>query len=166
MKNIFLVGMPSSGKTTLGKALARQLSYRFLDTDRLIVKQTGLAIKDIFAQKGEDYFRALEAETLRGIGPNHKLVVATGGGAPYFYDNMAYIKQNGISVFLDVSPAEILRRIRLQPANNRPMFDKNSEQLLEDLQKKYDERRPTYLQADIRMDGTTTVHELMRVLQI
>lgn len=158
--------MPSSGKTTLGKALARQLSYRFLDTDRLIVKQTGLAIKDIFAQKGEEYFRALEAETLRGIGPNRKLVVATGGGLPCFNDNMAHIKQIGISVFLDVSPAEILRRIRQQPANDRPMFDKNSEQLLEDLQKKYDERRSTYLQADIRIAGATTARELLRVLPI
>ena len=167
MKNIFLVGMPSSGKTTLGKTLARHLRYRFLDTDKMIVQQTGLSIKNIFDQKGEAHFRTLEAATLRAIVPNHKLVVATGGGLPCFLGNMAYIKQNGISVFLDVPPPEILKRILHQQANDRPMFDKHNDELLASIQQKYNERYETYLHADIHIESaTTTVHELIKELQI
>ena len=166
MKNIFLIGMPSSGKTTLGKSLARHLRYRFLDTDKLIVKQTGLSIKEIFDQQGEAHFRTMEAATLRAIVPNHKLVVATGGGLPCFFENMAYIKQNGISVFLDVPPPEILKRILLQQANDRPMFDKHNKELLASLQQKYNERYETYLQADIRVESAkTTIHQLIEKLQ-
>jgi shikimate kinase len=153
MKNIFLIGLPSSGKTTLGKELARHLRYRFIDTDRLIVKQTGLEIVEIFAQKGEDYFRELERDMLRAIRPNSKLVVATGGGMPCFFDNITYLKDHGISIFLDVPPAQILERIQRHATNDRPLYQKEDTQLLQTLQQKYDDRLPFYVQAHVRVSG-------------
>ncbi|HEY0110857.1 MAG TPA: shikimate kinase, partial [Fibrella sp.] len=111
MKNIYLVGMPSSGKTTLGKRLARELHYHFIDTDRVITREEGRSIADIFAQQGEAYFREAEARVLRTIKPGGSLVVATGGGMPCFHDNMGYIKSTGVSVFLDVAPDILAQRM-------------------------------------------------------
>ena len=166
MRNIFLVGLPSSGKTTLGKQLARQIRYRFVDTDALIVKEEGMSINDIFTQKGEPYFREAEARILRAIRPNSKLIVATGGGIPYFHDNMGYIKQHGISVFLDVAPEEIAERILRHSADDRPIYRKEDEQLLRNLQQKYRDRLPFYSPADFVLKGENLqIKQLLEILQ-
>jgi shikimate kinase len=165
LKNIFLIGMPSSGKTTLGKELARHIRYRFLDTDALIVREEGLTINELFASKGEGYFRTAEARVLRAIRPNSKLIVSTGGGMPCFYDNMAYIKQHGISVFLDVSPEIIAERMQRHSINDRPLFDKDSTELVEVLRKKYTERYPVYSEANIRINGETDAKDLVKLLE-
>lgn len=165
MKNIFLIGMPSSGKTTLGKQLARHTHYRFLDTDKLIEKEQGMTISQLFAQKGEAYFRECEAHILRAIRANSKLIIATGGGMPCFHDNIDYIKANGISVFLDVKPDEIWKRMQHHTTNDRPLYDKNNEELLRTLQQKYNDRLPYYSQADFRISGSTNVHQLLEMLQ-
>ncbi len=166
MKNIFLVGLPSSGKTTLGKQLARHIRYRFVDMDSLIVKETGMSISDIFAHKGEPYFREAEARILRAIRPDSKLIVATGGGVPCFHDNMTYIKQNGLSIFLDVSPEEIVDRILKHSSDDRPTYQKADAQLLANLQQKYHDRRSFYTQADITLQGESLkVSHLLDVLK-
>ncbi|MEZ4904275.1 MAG: shikimate kinase [Spirosomataceae bacterium] len=165
MKNIFLVGLPSSGKTTLGKQLARHIRYRFVDTDALIVKEEGMDINTIFAQKGEPYFRAAEARILRAIRPDSKLIVATGGGMPCYHNNMGYIKTHGISVFLDVPPEKIVERIQRHEANDRPMYQKNDDQLLRNLQQKYQDRLPFYKQADAVLEGENIhIRQLIAVL--
>lgn len=153
MKNIFLIGLPSSGKTTLGKQLARHIRYRFVDTDALIVKEEGMSINDIFKTKGETYFRTAEARILRAIRPESKLIIATGGGMPCFHDNMAYIKANGISIFLNVHPQQIVERMLRHEANDRPLYQKNDRQLLENILQKHKERLPFYSQADVVLEG-------------
>ena len=164
MKNIFLVGMPSSGKTTLGKRLSRELGYRFVDTDRLIVREEGKTINEIFHEQGEPYFRQAESRVLRTIRPEAGLVVATGGGMPCFHNNMEYIRQTGISVFLDVAPEVLLERMQRHQEDDRPLFRQNDPPLLEGLHKKDADRRPVYSQADIHLQGTTTVEELLQQL--
>jgi shikimate kinase len=165
MKNIFLIGMPSSGKTTLGKQLARHTHYRFVDTDKLIEKEQSMSISALFAQKGEAYFRTCEANILRAIRPNSKLIIATGGGMPCFHDNMAYIKSNGISVFLDVKPEEIWQRMQHHAANDRPLYDRNNDELLQTLRQKYTDRIGFYSQADFSITGATNVHQLLDMLK-
>jgi shikimate kinase len=166
MKNIFLVGLPSSGKTTLGKQLARHIRYRFLDTDTLIVKEEGMSINEIFAQKGEAYFRIAEARILRAIRPDSKLIVATGGGMPCFHHNMDYIKENGISVFLNVMPEQIVERMMLHGANDRPLYQKNDGQLLKNIQQRYADRLPIYSQADFELAGENIhIRQLIELLQ-
>ena len=167
MKNIFLIGMPSSGKSTLGKRLARELHYHFVDTDRLIIREEGRSIADIFAKDGEPYFRKLEARVLRTIKPGSNLVVATGGGMPCFHDNMAYITATGVSVFLDVSPDSLAERMlthaRQFPTNipERPLFDTADGQLLENLRQKHQQRAPFYQQANIIITGDATEQDVI-----
>ncbi|MGV3556737.1 shikimate kinase [Larkinella arboricola] len=166
MKNIFLVGMPSSGKSTLGKRLARQLGYRFVDTDKLVIQQEGgRSINDIFRTDGETYFREVENRVLRTIQPDSRLVVATGGGMPCFHDNMAYIKTAGFSIFLDVSPEQLLERMQRHSQDDRPLFKRQDPTLLENLRQKYTDRRNFYLQADLTVSGETAVEELGRQIE-
>ncbi len=165
MKNIYLIGMPSSGKSTLGKELSKHIRYRYLDTDRIITKETGQKVKDIFSLQGESYFRDLEHKTLHNIRADSKLVISTGGGMPCFNDNMTYIKQNGISVFLNVPIEIIYDRIKRHSANDRPLLDKQKSDVLQTLKDKHAERLQFYSQADVTIDGEITVHELLEILK-
>src|SRR5947207_14326757 len=105
---IFLLGLPGSGKTTLGKALARSLGLSFVDLDLEIEKSEGMLIPEIFKTKKEDYFRKAEAAQLKHWSlSDREFVMATGGGAPCFFDNLETIKAAGRSFFLDVPASEI-----------------------------------------------------------
>ncbi|RRB07179.1 shikimate kinase [Larkinella rosea] len=166
MKNIFLVGMPSSGKTTLGKRLARHLAYRFVDTDKLIIQEeNGRSINSIFQTDGEAYFREVESRVLHTIQPGSQLVVATGGGMPCFHGNMEYIKASGFSIFLDVAPEQLLERMLRHRLDDRPLFNRQDPTLLENLRQKYADRRFYYTQADLIIPGETVVDELSKQIE-
>ena len=167
MKNIFLIGMPSSGKSTLGRQLAKRLSFQFVDTDELIENQEIASITDIFKYKGEDYFRLVESKILKGIQPNQNLIVATGGGMPCFHGGMDFIKANGTSIFLNVSPEDLLKRIQKSEVNNRPLIDKKTSQqeLLASIKKRYEDRLKFYEQADIQIDGSIDVEQILWLLE-
>ncbi|GAB4018468.1 shikimate kinase [Spirosoma koreense] len=162
MKNIFLIGMPSSGKSTLGKRMAEALHYRFIDTDKLIVREEGRSIPTIFAESGEAYFREAECRVLRTIRPGGSLVVATGGGMPCFHDNMAYINATGVSIFLDVPVEVLIRRILAHAHEDRPLNNPSDPNLPTVLQKRYETRFPFYSQAHIIVSGETTQEEILR----
>lgn len=164
MKNIFLIGMPSSGKSTLGKKLAKELWYRFVDMDKLIVKDQQMNIPDLFAQKGEGYFREVESRILKATLPNRGLVIATGGGVPCFFDNMDFIKENGVSVFLDVPPAVLTRRIESHGQDDRPLLSGVSS-LEEELTQKYQARLPYYSRADLTVSGETDIDTLLYLIR-
>ncbi|HEV7347212.1 shikimate kinase [Telluribacter sp.] len=164
MKNIFLVGMPSSGKSTLGKKLAKALWYRFVDMDKLIVKEEQMSIPEIFAGKGEAYFREVESRVLKTTRPNRGLVVATGGGAPCFFDNMQFIRDNGISVFLDVPPVLLACRIESHGQDDRPLLSGVSS-LEKELTTKYEARLPFYSQADLTISGETDINTLLYLIR-
>ena len=159
--------MPSSGKSTLGRQLAKRLDYQFIDMDDLIVNQEISTISEIFKYKGEDYFRQVESKILKGIKPNQKLVVATGGGVPCFFDNMDFIKANGTSIFLNVQPEDLLKRIQKSEVNNRPLIDKkkSNEILLNELKERYEYRLKFYEQADIQIDGSVEVEQILWLLE-
>lgn len=167
MKNIFLIGMPSSGKSTLGRQLAKYLDFQFIDMDDLIVNQELSSVFEIFKYKGEDYFRQVESKILKGIKPNQQLVIATGGGVPCFFDNMDFIKANGMSIFLNVPPEDLLKRIQKSEGNNRPLIDKkkSNEVLLNELRERYENRLKFYEQADIKIDGSIDVEQILWLLE-
>ena len=167
MKNIFLIGMPSSGKSTLGRQLAKRLDYQFVDTDELIENQEIASISDIFKYKGEDYFRLIENKILKSIQPNQKIIVATGGGMPCFHNGMDFIKSNGTSIFLNVSPADLLKRIQKSDINNRPLIDKRQkeDELLISIKNRYEARLQFYEQADIQIDGSIDVEQILWLLE-
>ena len=162
MKNIFLIGMPSSGKSTLGKRIADALHYRFVDTDKLIVRAEGHAIADIFAQSGETYFRDAERRILRTIRPGGSLVVSTGGGMPCFHDNMDYINATGVSVFLDVPIAVLVQRMLAHAQEDRPLYSPTDPNLFNSLQQRYWARLPFYQQATVIISGETTEDDVLR----
>lgn len=153
--------MPSSGKSTLGKRIADVLHYRFFDTDKVIVREEGRSIAEIFVQSGEAYFRDAERRVLRSIQPGANLVVSTGGGMPCFHGNMDYIRATGISIFLDVPVAVLARRILAHAHEDRPLNNASDPELLATLQKRYETRLPIYSQANIIVSGETTEDEIL-----
>jgi shikimate kinase len=165
-KNIYLIGMPSSGKSTLGRALAVTLGYEYVDMDEMIVQNEQRSVFQIFQDSGEAYFRKIECDLLQSFLPNQKKVISTGGGVPVFFDNMAFILKNGISVYLDVLPQNLFERIYNSSKNDRPLIDKSdSEKLLENLIEKYNYRYPYYSQADIIIREDYTVAHIIEKLK-
>ena len=138
---IFLVGLPGSGKSTVGAYLAKALNYTFQDLDDQIEKVAGRSIADIFEREGEDYFRKREATQLRQM-MDEKMVVATGGGAPCFLDGMKWMNENGFTIFLNPPLETSVERISKEA--HRPLIGDAPEETLRNLLSK---RMPHYRQA-------------------
>lgn len=152
---IFLVGMPGSGKSSVGKLLAASLNTQFIDLDAVIEQEAGLVIREIFSTKGESYFRDLERNALHKVAEEDRFVVATGGGVPCFFDNMDYMKQNGKVIFLDVPMSTIAKRLQNEGLSVRPLLKDFStlEQLETHLLDTFGKRGPFYGQADIHINA-------------
>ena len=119
--NLVLTGFMGAGKTTLGKALAQKLGYSFVDTDDYIVQREGMTIPEIFAAKGEDYFRALETTVLQELKEKlHCAVVATGGGLPLREENGRLLMEIGTVYYLKASADTIYERVK--GCTNRPLL--------------------------------------------
>ena len=118
--NIYLIGFMASGKSTVGKPLAHQLSYSFVDLDALIEEKANTSIPQIFQTKGETYFRELEQSCLQDTLYAPNTVIATGGGTPCFFDNMDWMNANGHTVYLYMSPEGIYKRLKNDKAE-RPL---------------------------------------------
>ena len=147
MKNIYLVGFMGSGKSTVGRILAERLNMEFVDVDKLIEENEGMKIKDIFDQKGENFFRELERKQIEEITKKEGLVVSTGGGLGANLDNMSLMKSTGDVVWLDVSLSIILDRIK--DDQSRPLL----KQSLEKLMQLFEERKKIYRIANIRINA-------------
>ncbi len=151
---IFLIGMPGSGKSTLGRSVARRLGYAFADLDALITAQEGMAIPDIFGARGEEYFRQAEQTALHRTETLDRVVIATGGGTPCFFDNMAWMKSHGVAVWLDVSPGTIAGRMNrnAEASQQRPLFaGKSKAEIAATLADMHRKRLPFYQQAQVRV---------------
>ncbi len=110
--NIFLIGMPGAGKTTVGKALAKQLALRFVDADKKLVSRTGVSIATIFEIEGEPGFRARETELISQLVLEQGIVLATGGGAILNATNRTALREHGAVVYLRTGLAELRERTR------------------------------------------------------
>ena len=150
-KHIFLVGFMGSGKTSLGKLIAKSLNVNFIDTDRFIEDQEKSQIQEIFKEKGESYFRKLEHEFILNLSQFEKpTLFATGGGMPIFNGNLSLMKKNGIVVFLNISAGKL--HFRLKNDKKRPLINVN-DNLFDFINNKLNERLPIYSQADIIEDA-------------
>jgi shikimate kinase len=157
--HIFLIGFMGSGKTSLGKLLARKLNYDFLDTDKQIEEQEKCSIQEIFNSNGETYFRDLEHQLLNHISQTKSVTVfSTGGGMPVFNDNISLMKEKGIVFFLDV-PIGMLY-FRLKNDVKRPLLV-SQENLLGYIESTLNERMPIYNQADFKIDARLNKSELV-----
>jgi shikimate kinase/3-dehydroquinate synthase len=117
--NIFITGFSGSGKTTVGKEVARRLGWRFVDTDDEIVRLAGVPIAAIFAEKGEPRFRELEREALVVVASGERQVVSTGGGIIMDERNRRVMEENGVVVCLEARPETIYRRLEAEKNNAR-----------------------------------------------
>ena len=143
--NLALVGFMGSGKTSVGRVVAEQLHFEFLDTDELIQSRTGRTITDIFAQDGEPAFRALERQVVGELAGRTKTVISTGGGLPTNLENLTALKAHALVVCLWASPERIWERVRHQ--SHRPLLhDPDPERKIHELLKV---RAPFYRQADV-----------------
>ncbi|MDD3150869.1 MAG: shikimate kinase [Candidatus Gastranaerophilales bacterium] len=144
MKNIVLIGLMGSGKTTIGKLLAQKLGLNFIDTDSIIEKEANKTINEIFENYGEELFRKLESNTIKEISKREEKVISTGGGIVENPENMQNLRKNGIIVYLEAGPKELYERIKGD--NNRPLLKNNPKDTLKNL---FEKRSPLYKQADI-----------------
>lgn len=149
--NIYLVGMPGAGKTTVGRHLARRMQRSFIDADHEIETRTGVRIPLIFDIEGEQGFRDRESRVIAELATESNLIVATGGGAVLRPENRAALKQGGTVVYLFVAPRLLFERTRLDP--NRPLLQvADPMQKIEEL---FAERDPLYREvADIVVNST------------
>jgi shikimate kinase len=144
-RNIALIGFMGTGKTTVGHHLATMLRFQFLDTDQWIEERCGQRIADIFAQKGEAEFRALEREAVAQLARHSRLVIATGGGLGANRENLASLKNHSLVVCLWASPEGIWQRVRHQ--SHRPLLhDPDPPAKIRQL---LAERSPAYREADV-----------------
>ncbi len=146
-RNLYLVGMMGSGKSSSGRPLAQQLGYGFVDADNVIEEAAGRSIPDLFEQEGEEGFRALESQVLQAIGQRHSLVVATGGGVVTRPQNWGVLHQ-GIVIWLD-PPHETLMRRLTDDSTPRPLLACPDPE--EALQRLLEQRRPLYAEADLQV---------------
>ena len=148
--NVSIVGFMGTGKTAAGKALAKKLGMRYLDTDEIIEKNAGMKISDIFSNFGEPYFRDLEAKVVKEISEKDKQVISCGGGVVLREENMKNLKRSGPVLCLTASPEAIFNRIKNEihrPLLRVPDPEKRIKELLA-------ARAPYYAKADHTIDTT------------
>lgn len=149
---IFLVGYMGCGKSTKAKQLAHRLECPVIDLDAEIVNKSGKTIAEYFEAYGESGFRDYESEMLKSYPYPETCVVATGGGLPCFFDNMDWMNNRGLTIYLQMTPAALVSR--LHNRQKRPLIkDLNDEELFVFIEEKLKERDPFYTNAKLIVDA-------------
>lgn len=147
MTRIFLIGYMGAGKTTLGRALAKELGIQFIDLDSYIEKRLCKSVSQIFAEKGEEGFRDIERRMLHEVGDFENVVISTGGGTPCFFDNIEYMNEHGTTVFLDVPVERLFIRLSIARKKRPLIMNKNDEELRSFIIEQLNKREPHYSKA-------------------
>lgn len=153
--NVVLIGMPASGKSSVGKELEKLLSKSFVDSDIVLSENAEKTISEIFREYGEAYFRELEKDTIKNISSENSHIIATGGGAILNCENIENLKSNGRIYFLDRPLSMLLT------TDDRPLSSNRA-----DLEKRYNERYELYRKyADVIIDGSGCVKEVAKRIE-
>ncbi len=154
-QNIVLIGLTGSGKSTIGKKLAKRFSFDFIDMDTFIEKKEQKSVREMFETNGEDYFRRAETAAAKELSEMRGKLIATGGGVILNPENMEYLQKSGLIVFLDRTPEVILKKINVK---KRPMLTKNPNRLFE----LYRERLPLYQRyAEVTVQGNDHFYQTL-----
>lgn len=147
-KPVFLIGFMGSGKTTWGRKLALKTERTFIDLDEEIVNETGVPIAEYFSEHGETAFRTLESRILKNLSFEQPAVIATGGGTPCYFDNMAWMNKTGKTIYLCMPPKALWSRLMQTDIAARPALGGlTGKALLDDITAKLADRTPHYQQA-------------------
>lgn len=149
---IYLIGFMGSGKSHWGRKLSDSLNIPFFDLDDVIVFREGKPIAEIFAEKGEEYFRLLEKDTLINLTENHDdFVISSGGGTPCFFGNIDYMKEHGKVIWLNTATPVLIDRL-LKEKKHRPLLkDIPDEEMKSFIIKKLHDRKMYYEQAHLAL---------------
>lgn len=150
---IFLIGYMGSGKSTLGKALAKNLNYKFIDLDHHIEERYGKTISQIFETEGEQRFREIERDYLHGTTAMENTVISSGGGTPCFYDNIDWMNEKGMTVYLEMAVDGLFNRL-VNAKDERPLLQKlTAEEMKAFIRENLSKREPYYLKAQHVIKG-------------
>lgn len=153
VKRVFLVGYMGCGKSTLGRWLSSDLKWRFLDMDDFIEKKQGRTISQIFEDEGEAAFRKMEQDAITELSQEENVIIATGGGAPCFFDNVEKMNAAGLSIYMKLTPQTIFNRVK-GATKTRPLLASLSEsELLAFITEKLEEREPFYMKCNVIADA-------------
>ncbi|GHV20402.1 shikimate kinase [Bacteroidia bacterium] len=148
-----------SGKTTIGKLLAKRAGLQFVDLDLFIENRHHKSVRQLFSEKGESGFREIERRALEEVSGFEDIVISTGGGAPCFFDNMTLMNQLGFTIYLKVSESELANRLNYMK-HNRPLIkDKNEDELRVFISESLRKREIFYNQAKLMFDAEQLLDE-------
>lgn len=147
MKSIIIIGYMGAGKTTVGKALAKELGIMFYDLDWYIETRMHKTVKQIFDESGEDGFRQIEHNMLHEVAEFENIVLSCGGGTPCFFDNMDYMNQLGETVYLKASPETLYAHLKMGKGVRPLLLNKTSEEVQVFIREQLQKREPFYEKA-------------------
>jgi shikimate kinase len=164
---IYIIGFMGSGKSTAGKKLAAALEWTFIDLDRKIEEAAGKSIPEIFSKDGEEKFRSLETEVLRNLKSQVKTIVSTGGGTPCHADNMTFMLETGVTVYLKMSTSQLVSRL-LGSTEGRPVLKNVPDDKLYDfIDNKLAIREKFYNKANIIVEGINLdINNLQAIIKL
>jgi shikimate kinase len=150
---LYIIGFMGSGKSTAGRKLASLLGWSFVDLDKKIEAYTGKTIPELFSQYGEEYFRNIESEVLKNLKEQINTVVSTGGGTPCHDDNMDFMLETGLTLYLKLTPGQLKSRLN-DSTHERPLIKGlTKEGLLGFIEEKLAYREKWYNRAEITVEG-------------
>lgn len=163
---IYLTGYMGCGKSTLGRKLAKHAGLQFVDMDHYIEERNCKTVARIFEDEGEAGFRALERKALEELSEFIDVVVATGGGAPCFFDNMALMNNTGITIFMNINPSILASRL-MSSKTGRPLIAGKSEaELVDFISQTLDKRMKFYRQARYQITRPdVSPEEVMKMIE-
>lgn len=147
MTRILLIGFMAAGKTTLGRALAKELGLQFIDLDHYIECRYRCTVSQLFAERGEEAFRQIERNMLHEVAEFEDVVISTGGGTPCFFDNIEYMNRQGTTVFLEASVDVLHTRLTIARTQRPLVVGKSEEELRTYINEMLSRRLPYYSRA-------------------
>ncbi len=152
MNRIILIGYMGAGKTTIGKALSKELGLPFYDLDWYIENRRRKTVPELFNELGEETFRKIEYNMLHEVAEFEDVIISCGGGTPCFFDNIDYMNQQGKVVYLKATP-EVLYKHLLMAQTERPLLKgKSADELIAYIREHLNEREPYYSKARYTLD--------------
>jgi len=175
MKRIILVGYMGAGKTTVGRALSKELGLPFYDLDWYIESRRRKTVSQLFQEIGEEGFRTIERNMLHEVAEFENVIISCGGGTPCFFDNMDYMNQQGQVVYLKATP-QVLYNHLLMGKGRRPLLEgKTPEELIAFISEHLKQREPYYTKAHYQLDVSLmdnhekirlTIEQLKKILDL